>query len=231
MDETLITAKKDPVLGEDTFRLKGIQARQEMRNIAASHGIPFSELEPLNRMAYIWNASRRYGEAHSFSEEKISNLMADLNKTFNVQEELEHKICVLLPNTIESLETLSRDYLLGIVTSSSRVGYEWMSRSSVLGCFNKYFRHSITRDDCVYIKPDPTPIKLILKLFDRTDFVYIGDSKHDADAVKKTEGKFILINTHNYGGEELKQINPDWVIERLSELQELLPRIHPCFRK
>jgi HAD superfamily hydrolase (TIGR01549 family) len=226
MDGTLIIPRMEEAGREVTIHSLSLQSRQQMKNISHLYGVPLTELDPLNRMAHIWNRTRRYAEAHGFNEKRMTSMMARLNEPFSRQEELEHSLSVLLPGTIEVLESLQKNsYMLGMVTTASRKGFERISCSEEFGYLGMYFKHSITRDDCGYIKPDPEPINRILKLFDRSDFIYIGDSDHDAEAAKAAGGSFILLNTKRYDEETLQRIHPDGILDRLNELPDMISYI------
>ena len=83
----------------------------------------------------------------------------------------------------------------------------------------------MTRDECRFIKPEPEPIHRILKEFNRDGFIYIGDSDHDAQACRAAGGIFVLINTRGYDMETIKAMQPDAVIENLTELPEVLRKL------
>jgi len=226
MDGTLIIPRMEEAGRQVTIHSLSLQSRHKMKNISHLYGVPLTELDPLNRMAHIWNRTRRYAEAHGVNEKRMTSMMARLNEPFSRQEELEHSLSVLLPGTIEVLESLQKNsYMLGMVTTASRKGFERISCSEEFGYLGMYFKHSITRDDCGYIKPDPEPINRILKLFDRSDFIYIGDSDHDAEAAKAAGGSFILLNTKRYDGEMLQRIHPDGILDRLNELPDMISYI------
>jgi HAD superfamily hydrolase (TIGR01549 family) len=226
MDGTLIIPKKIAFNDKVSINTMGLQSRQQMKRVAVSYGVPKNEIDSINRMATVWNYTRRYAEAHSFNNENITSMMTEINELFSRQEELEHSVSFLLPSTIETLEALKRrHYLLGLVTTASRKGFERISQSVEFGCFGRYFTKSVTRDDCHYIKPDPEPINRILQHFGRGDFLYIGDSDHDAEAAKAAGGCFVLINTRPYDEDMIQKIQPDIVIDRLSELPDLVHRI------
>jgi HAD superfamily hydrolase (TIGR01549 family) len=226
MDGTLIIPRMEKADKTATIHSLSLQSRQQMKNISHHYGVPLTELNSLNRMAHIWNRSRRYAETNGFNEKRITSMMARLNEPFNRQEELEHSLSVLLPGTIEVLESLQKNsYLLGMVTTASRAGFERISCSDEFGYFGRYFKHSITRDDCGYIKPDPEPINKVLRLFDRADFIYIGDSDHDAEATKAAGGSFILLNTKMYDEKMLQRIHPNGILDRLNELPDMISYI------
>jgi phosphoglycolate phosphatase-like HAD superfamily hydrolase len=190
-----------------------------MKNIIVSHGVPAEKVMELNRMAHIWNATRGYLEKKGVSEEEIQRVIDEINVPFMEEERADHAISILLPGTMIGLESLKQlGYEMGLVTTASRESYDRISSDKKYGFFGKYFKYSITRDDCKYIKPEPEPIFRILKYYNHSNFVYIGDSDHDAQASKAAGGRFILINTRNYDAKTLKELAPDYMIYSLEEL-------------
>jgi phosphoglycolate phosphatase-like HAD superfamily hydrolase len=63
-------------------------------------------------------------------------------------------------------------------------------------------------------------VNKILKLFSHEEFIYLGDSDHDADACRSAGGKFLLINTREYDNCSVRVMNPIAVIETLTEIIE-----------
>jgi HAD superfamily hydrolase (TIGR01549 family) len=227
MDGTLITLQEQPAYqGVSTDYTSYVSLRQQMKKIASSHGIPQEEIDHLNRMAHIWNKTRAYAESHGFDEVQIEALMRAINEPFKQEESVEHEKSILMPDTLEVLETLQKEgYPLGLVTNASRIAYERLSNNNDYGMFGKYFEYSITRDDCDFIKPNPEPIQRMLCLFRRTNFIYVGDSDHDSQATKEANGVFILINTREYDDQTLKTLNPKAIISSLTELQDILEKL------
>jgi HAD superfamily hydrolase (TIGR01549 family) len=219
MDGTLVKMQEGSLVDDLTDVFDGESMKRRMKEIAMFYGIPLEVLNDLDRLAHIWNSARRYVEINGFSESTIEDLMVDINHPFTLHESAEHDATVLIPGTIEILEALKREgYPMGLVTTASRGAYNRLSSNPEFGCFNKYFTYSITRDDCKYIKPDPEPIKRVLQMFNKTEFIYVGDSDHDAEATRAAGGKFILINTRRYNEEKIEELNPEFVINNLSEL-------------
>ncbi len=203
-----------------------MESRKLMKRIALSYGVPKAEIDPLNRMAHIWNTARRYAESHGFDGEVIDRMMSELDGAFKRQEALEHSNSFLPPGNIEALEDLFHaSYLLGVVTTASRSSYERLSGSDEFGSFGRFFTHSVTRDECFYIKPDPEPIIRILNLFGRSDFLYVGDSDHDAEATRSAGGRFILVNTMRFKEDGIKLMKPERVITSLKELTKTISGI------
>ena len=227
MDGTLIIQEKPPEYqGTKTHYGPYMSIKAQMKEIVIKYGVPSELVMPLDRMATIWNAARQYLEEHDYTDAEIMVVMTEVNEPFMVEERADHEISVLIPDTMPGLEKLrSLGYEMGLVTTASRESYDRISRGKTYGCFGDYFKHSITRDECRYIKPDPEPIHRILELYNRDDFVYIGDSDHDAYACNAAGGRFVLLDTRHYNQETVDSFSPYAVIERLSELPAVLEKM------
>jgi phosphoglycolate phosphatase-like HAD superfamily hydrolase len=224
MDGTLIIQKDSSTYsGTKTHHSNYMSIKRQMKDIIIQHGIPKEKVLHLDRMALIWNQTTRYLDELGAEENEIRSLIEKINVPFMVEERADHAKSVLLPETIPTLKELTqKGYNLGLVTTASRESYEKLSKDIKFGKFGSYFKRSITRDDCLYIKPNPEPIERTLRLYDTNDFIYIGDSDHDGQAAKKAGGSFILINTRNYDKRTVSLIDPDYVIDKLNELPNLL---------
>ena len=197
--------------------------KHRMKEIAAAHGVPYEDVASLERMAHIWNAARAYADHNGFPEEDAQALMSSINVPFMEEERADHALSVLIPGTVEALTALREmGYEMALVTTASRWSVERLLGSPEHGSLGRFFKHTVTRDDCRYVKPYPEAIEKALRLHGRDDFVYIGDSDHDAEAAKAAGGVFILINTRGYDQEHVKRLEPYAVITGLGELPDVL---------
>jgi len=197
--------------------------KQRMKDIAAAHGVPHDQVVKLERMAHIWNAARAHADRSGFTEEVTAALMTAINGPFMEEEKADHALSVLVPGTEEALNSLKETgYDMSLVTTASRGAVESIMGSWDYGRLGRFFAHTVTRDDCVYVKPDPEPIHRALRLHGRDDFLYVGDTDHDALAAKAAGGAFILVNTRGYTAEHMDRLEPAAVITRLTELPEAL---------
>jgi phosphoglycolate phosphatase-like HAD superfamily hydrolase len=220
MDGTLITID-NKMRHVNTNDVKS--PKEQMKKIAIQHGVPPNIVIPLNRMAHIWNQTIRYLEEKGYSDDEINIVISELDKQFMVEEKADHAVSVLLPNTLATLETLSSlGYEMGIVTTASRESYNHISRSPDYGNFGIYFKYSVTRSECRYVKPDPEPINKIIVPLSLDTFIFVGDTEHDARATQSAGGKFILINTRKHNDEIKFSMNPVAVIETIIELPDIL---------
>jgi phosphoglycolate phosphatase-like HAD superfamily hydrolase len=228
MDGTLIIQKERPVYtGTTTFHSSYLSIKEHMKQIVVKYGIPLHLVSGLDRMASIWNTTIRYLEDQRYPEDQIKNIITEINVPFMIEERSDYDVSILLPGTIDGLESLKQmEYELGLVTTASRESYDRISNSENYERFGRYFTYSVTRDECRYIKPEPEPINKILEYFGTSSFVYVGDSDHDAQACKTAGGDFILINTRGYDRETINEIEPNIVINSLEELPDVITRIH-----
>jgi len=224
MDGTLITITDPPKHSPHAWHDASYgSVKQRMKELAASHGVPPLELADLERMAHIWNAARAYADHNGFPEEDTMALMSAINEPFMEEERADHGLSALIPGTEEALASLRKiGYELTLVTTASRWSVERILGSQEYGRLGRFFTHTVTRDDCLYVKPEPEPIERALWLHGVDGFVYIGDSDHDAEAAKAAGGAFILVNTRDYDEEHTRRLEPRAVITDISELLDAL---------
>lgn len=204
--------------------------KKQMKMKVIEYGLSFKEYEKINRMAGILNKTRTLMDSEGFDQDTATSLMFELNELMACYEIEEHKDCVLSPQAIETLKKLKEDsHDVGIVTNTSK--------SELLKIFNrfgieKYVDAYVTRDNLRYVKPYPESLIEILRKLNTTSFFYIGDSDHDAEAVKRAlklgqnnfSGKFILINTRRYDEKALTSMRPYATIQSLNGIFPLLTK-------
>ncbi len=225
MDGTLIDLEKKPkYTGLENKHVPYLSLKDQMKKIATENGVPDELIIDLDRMATIWNAVRGYAEDHF--PERADELIQKINQPFMNHERQDHNISFLMPDTINGLQSLKdMGYQMNLITTASRWSYDRISNSDEYGKFGSFFQYSITRDDVKYIKPDPEPLRKMMDLCGKTEAVYVGDSDHDGYSAQAAGCKFVLINTRPYDEETVESLNPDGVIENLTQLPELLSRL------
>jgi len=144
-----------------------------------------------------------------------------LSKTHNEFQLKNPQLAEVFPDTLQTLEKLkSLGYKMVGITN------RWKS-SGVLSIkhtgLDKYLEFVLYRDDVKKLKPDPEPIKKALKTlgFKKEGAVMVGDSEIDVLCGKNAGVKTIGV-TFGFGGEHIKNFSPDFIIDELSELSEIL---------
>lgn len=116
-------------------------------------------------------------------------------------------------NLIKTIKTLSKNYLLGIVTG--RLTGEVLEYLKI----NHYFQTIITAQDYRHPKPYPQPLLLALKKLKVApeSSVYIGDSKFDQEAAKAARIHFLAFRNPS--------LPTKHHLNKLSQLPKYLKRI------
>ncbi len=130
----------------------------------------------------------------------------------------------LLPTVRETIEALSRNFHLGIVTSGGRDIVEMGLESNNLP--KSYFHLIHTADETIYHKPDPRvfdhPLSVLKEVqVSPSKVTYIGDSLNDYHAAKSAGINFIGVTTGLIPRKKFLQHNIPSV-DNLSQILELV---------
>lgn len=132
-----------------------------------------------------------------------SNSEEEIQRVFQMGVNREVRYPVELLNFPEqmkdTIELLSRNYVLGIMTSRIRNS---IFEPLVMKEIEKYFKITVSFEDTIKHKPDPEPLLLIIKKLNikPEEIVYIGDAETDSQAAKSAGVKFIFFPQNNTGG-------------------------------
>lgn len=115
------------------------------------------------------------------SEERVEDIQ---HEGCQLYEKLLEKGVPVLEGVRETLNALSDKFTMGIVTSSKKVHFEIIMKSTNLA---SYFDFFITREDVANEKPDPEPYILALKRtgFKPEECIVIEDSERGILAAKR----------------------------------------------
>lgn len=122
----------------------------------------------------------------------------------------------------ETVQTLKRSgYKLAIVTTKKRNVVEKGLRLSKL---DQFFEVVVTLDDVENAKPDPEPLLKALKQVDSTpeEAIMIGDNSHDILGGKNAGTKTAGVAWSLKGREFLDTFKPDYMLENMSDLLEIV---------
>jgi uncharacterized protein (TIGR00369 family) len=120
MDGTLINQKDTPSYsGTKTHHSSYMSIKRQMKEIVIQHGVPKEKVVHLDRMALIWNQTRRILEERGKEENEIISLIEKINVPFMVEERADHSKSVLLPETIPTLKELTQNGMVhgGVLAS------------------------------------------------------------------------------------------------------------------
>lgn len=123
------------------------------------------------------------------------------------------------------IQRLSEDYLLGIITATSRYAID--NQMKELGFRARDFFFIQTADEISYHKPDPRvfdPVLEILgtdKKIEKREVLYVGDSLRDFFAARDAGIHFVGLEENTTSREEFARAGAD-TIKRLSLLPEYL---------
>jgi HAD superfamily hydrolase (TIGR01549 family) len=128
-----------------------------------------------------------------------------------------------LPGAEETLEILSRNFRLAVITMRFMTGKEIVNELRQFK-LDKYFVHVVTALDTS--KPKPSPESLIRAVsaidVDMCECVIVGDSIVDIQAGKAAGIQTIAVLSGLYTYEELVRFEPTCIVKELSELPELI---------
>jgi phosphoglycolate phosphatase len=132
------------------------------------------------------------------------------------------KRSVLYPGVQEGVEYLkSAGYRLGCVTN--KAAQFTLPLLKDLGIFDQ-FEIVISGDDLAKKKPDPLPLLHAAKTLgvapDKA--LMIGDSKSDVAAARAAGFQIVCMSYGYNHGEDIRNYNPDWVIDSMVELKDVL---------
>jgi len=156
------------------------------------------------------------GEADATLYEKALKIFLDLYR---------QNVCVysrLYPGVQEGLDYLQKaGYKLGCVTNKAAAFTEPLLEK--LGV-KDYFKVIISGDTLDKKKPDPAPLFYgAEKLAEKPEnALMIGDSMHDVDAARAAGFQVICVSYGYNHGIDIREANPDAVIDSFTELEALL---------
>ena len=179
-------------LGIPSYNLKGIQTTSLMQNIA---------FDIVEKTYDTKGAKNFYLKLDSFL------------KKYELKWAIKSK---LYGDTQDALHKLGRQYILGIVTNTSKDATDIMLSNHNISDF---FRVVITRNDVKKLKPDPEGIRIALNRLGETQFVYVGNSSYDSMAAKEAGGTSITVKRDPI---KVLKFSPDYIVTSLVEISDLL---------
>lgn len=130
------------------------------------------------------------------------------------------------PGASETVAALrARGYLLGVVTSKSRLTAEL----SMARCrLSEYMSATITLEDVTAHKPDPAPLLVALRRLGRRseEALYLGDSTLDILAARAAGLRSAAALWGAFPRAELLALTPDYALESVEQLLDVCPPLN-----
>lgn len=153
-------------------------------------------------------------------DEAIAQRLVAVYREFN--HRTHDQMAKLYPGTIETLTWLeSCGMTMGVVTSKGR---PMATRGIELFGLSRFFETVVTADDVTKHKPDPCPVLHAAAQLGvaASDCVFIGDSPHDITAGNSAGSLTMGAVWGVAGRERLAEASPDFMLETLGGLRDLL---------
>ncbi len=134
---------------------------------------------------------------------------------------------LVFPGTRELLEALTKRGLkLGLV--SNKPHELTLITLQKLGLFH-YFSAILGGDSTQNKKPNPDPLLAVLREMGVSpeEAVMVGDSSVDLEAARAAGMRVGLVSHGFVPKEKLESLHPDWLVDSLGQLADLLPFIKP----
>ena len=142
---------------------------------------------------------------------------------FNVTSKLRSsKNIKLFPGIIDLLNTLKKDYKIGVVSSNSQeIIYDTLKEYNIENLFEFVYsesslfgKHQVLKRMCSKHSINPLNV------------VYVGDEDRDIIAAKKAKIKIIAVTWGFNSKEKLSRENPDYIVDLPIQIPVILEELH-----
>lgn len=205
------------------FRFKIKESRQAMIDFVRNLGLDIGRMnghmktqEVIDETRYQWE--RSLGKCVS----DFDLIKAGL---FKILDTFESEVASCSRPFSDSLEMVRSIYQknipTGLVSNSGRPAVETIVNRHG---FAPFFSSVVTRNEMFRLKPSPAGLLTALDQLGANPerSLYVGDSTLDIEAARAANMKCASISTGLYGHEELRKFEPDFMLNRLTELKDLI---------
>lgn len=158
-----------------------------------------------------------------FPKEQVEDLVAQYRK---INIELHDQYVKPMDHMIEVLDELKAEgYTMGLVSSKLQ---EPILYALEMKQMSDYFEVVYGLDDYEKVKPDPDGILKAMKdnFYDRSSFIYLGDTATDIEAGRRAGAYTIGYVFDEKRRKDLEDSNPNVIIDDWRELKEILKGDH-----
>lgn len=166
-----------------------------------------------------FNGPPLYETFHSIDPERVEEMVKHYRK-----HNLEHHDLLVteFDEVYDTLKTLKESgYKIAIV--STKIS-DVVKKGLQLTKLDEFFEVIIALDHVEKAKPDPEPVQKALALLGSSpeESIMIGDNYHDILSGKNAGTKTAGVAWSAKGREHLEQYNPDYILEKMSDLITIL---------
>ena len=204
------------------FNLESRKIKEDVIRYLVKNGLQEGLLSPTSSFASIREGIRAYFSMAGKDPSWIEGLIKEAE---NIPVEYEIKAAAtteLLPNAREILMALkSMGLKLAIFTyNNSKATRIALRRHRLEGFFDVI----VARDMVTRPKPNPIHLDTVLNRLGATkeEVIVVGDSEMDIKPCKELGVRVVAITTGIRAADELKPYSPDFIIEDLSDLPEVV---------
>ncbi len=159
--------------------------------------------------------------AYFKEEETIQNMIKHYRK-FYVENEFDY--FEIYPNVVEVIKELKKQgYNLGIVTTKFKEA-AWPSFTHY--GLEEYFDVFVALEDVEKPKPDREPVDKALSQLKHTGAIMVGDNQSDVLSGNNAGIYSCGVAWSFKGKENLLKVNPDFMIEDMKDLYEILEKLN-----
>lgn len=160
-----------------------------------------------------------YDTFHSIDENRIEEMIVAYRK-YNHEN---HDLLVKQYDTVfETVKTLrEQGFKLGIVTTKIR---DTVNMGLKLSQLDQFFDVVVTLDDVENAKPHPEPVLNALNQLGSlpAEAMMVGDNHHDIESGRNAGTKTVAVSWSLKGREYLESYKPDYVVDKMSELLNIV---------
>jgi len=204
------------------FNLDGRRIKEDVIRYFVKNGLKEGLMNPNSSFSSIKDGIRTYFSMAGKDPSWIEGLIKEAEKIPVEYEIKAAEATELLPNARETLIALkSMGLRLAIFTyNNSRATRIALSRHNLEG----FFEVVMARDMVARPKPNPIHLDAVLKRLGVTkeEAMVVGDSEMDIKPCKELGVRVVAVTTGIRTADELKPYSPDFLIDDLSKLLEVV---------
>ena len=210
------------------FNLEGRRIKEDVIKYLVKNGLQEGLLSPTSSFTSIRDGIRTYFSMAGKDPSWIEGLIKEAERIPIEYEIKAAAVTELLPNARETLMALkSMGLKLAVFTYNNSKATRIALRRHRLESF---FDVIVARDMVTRPKPNPIHLDTVLNRLgvEREEAIVVGDTEMDIKPCKELGVRVVAVTTGIRTVDELKPYNPDFLIEDLSDLPEVVAACSVC---